>query len=454
MTLANLILWIALLINLSLLITIFFNKQQKHKKQVFLLVSLITLWEIIELVNVFWLRNTDYLLLGARFGLLPNLFIAPAFLWLVFSLCESCHLVKKWIKIAVWLPAVLMLPFLFTKYNISSVTVTDTGFVFQQEILYWFFLLYFLGIISWALIFLIRTSKNLNIIIKKQVAYIFFGTAVTAIMGIVFSVILPLFDVKSLFYLGVDSSVFFTIILVYALSRERFLDLKLFFYQKLLDLVALFIVLLIYYFVFWLLLNFINIDFTQFTEQILFVIFVGLSSPWLYQALYRLLDILFFNPDQNFSQAIENVADILRTNRDLNILFSQLAKELGQVMAYEEFFVYLAKRNDSDVFHQVFPVGERLLHAKDDQLLQFFATHSQMLSQAEVEYQNTDKYLSSALKKQKIDLALPVFYNQQLLGVLLIDNGGKLLSRQQLQFMKDINKYLDIAVGSLLLANK
>jgi hypothetical protein len=454
MTLANLILWIALLINLSLLLTIVFNKQQRHKKQVFLLVSLITLWEIIELLNVFWLRNTDYLLLGARFGLLPNLFIAPAFLWLVFSLCESCHLVKKWIKIAVWSPAVLMLPFLFTNYNISSVTVTETGFVFQQEILYWFFLVYFLGILSWALIFLIRTSKNLNLIIKKQVAYIFFGTAITASMGIVFSVILPLFDIKSLFYLGVDSSVFFTITLVYALSHERFLDLRLFFYQKLLDLVALFIVLLIYYFIFWLLLNFINIDFTQFTEQILFVVFVGLSSPWLYQALYRLLDILFFNPDQNFNQTVENVADILRSNRDLNILFSKLAKELAEVIGYEEIFIYLAKHNNSEIFHQVFPVGERLLHLKDDQLLQFLASHSQMVYQAEVEYQNTDHYLSSALKKQQIDLALPIFYNQQLLGVLVIDNGHKLLSKQQLQFMADINKYLDIAVGSLLLANK
>lgn len=454
MTLANLILWIALLINLSLLITIVLNKQQKHKKQVFLLVSLITLWEIIELVNVFWLKNTEYLLLGARFGLLPNLFIAPAFLWLVFSLCDRCQMVSKSIKMLVWAVPVVMLPFLFTNYNISSVTVTDSGFIFQQEILYWYFLLYFLGIIGFALVFLARMTKRVNLIVKKQIFYIFFGTAITALLGILFSVILPLFDIKNLFYIGVDSSVFFTIILVYALSHDRFFDLRLSFYQTLLDMGALFAVLFVYYVIFWLILKFIQVDFQDIGEQVLFVLFVGLTSPWLYKAFARLINLLFFNPNQNFFQTTNNIADILRSSRDLNVLFSQLAKEIGQVINYQEIFIYLAKHNDNDVFHQVFPVGERILSLNDDQLLQFLVTSNKMVHQAEIDYHNEDKYLTAALQKQQIDLALPIFYNKKLLGVVMINYGQKLLSHQQLEFLQGINKYLDIAVGSLLLANK
>jgi len=37
------------------------------------------------------------------------------------------------------------------------------------------------------------------------------------------------------------------------------------------------------------------------------------------------------------------------------------------------------------------------------------------------------------------------------LGALLIDNKNKLLSVQQLEFLEGVNKYLDIAIGSLLL---
>jgi len=50
-----------------------------------------------------------------------------------------------------------------------------------------------------------------------------------------------------------------------------------------------------------------------------------------------------------------------------------------------------------------------------------------------------------------VDTALPIFYNKQLLGLLMIDNDNKLFSIQELNFLKDLNKYLDIAVGSLLL---
>jgi len=159
MTLANLILICAWVFNLILVAFVAFNKQQKHRLPILLLIVLVTLWQSIELINVFFLRFTDYLLLGARFGLLPNLFIAPAFLWLVFSLCDRCSTVKRGIKFLVWLPAMIMVPFLFTNYNISSVTVTENGFIFQQEILYWYFLVYFLLVIGFALTFLIKIRK-------------------------------------------------------------------------------------------------------------------------------------------------------------------------------------------------------------------------------------------------------------------------------------------------------
>lgn len=454
MTLANLILWIALLVNISLLVIVIFNKQQKHQKPILLLLSLITSWEIIELINIFWLRHTDYLLVGARFGLLPNLFLAPAFLWLVFSLCESCQSVKKTWKILVWLPAVIMTPFLFSNYNISTVTLTDTGFVFQQGILYVYFLIYFLLIIIFALYFLLRTRKHVNLIIKKQIDYIFFGTAVTALTGVLFSVVLPLLNIKSLFYIGVDSSVLFTMVLVYALSHDRFLDLRLAFFKGILDLLNLFIILAIYYLLFLLLSHLINVDLQNVVNQILFIIFVGLTSPWLYRFFYRLINLFFFNPNQNIQQAQNNIVETLRSTRDVNVLFSKLAKEISSVINYREFFVYLAKHNNPEVFHQVFPVGERLLNIKDSQLLQFLANKNKLIHSAEVEYWSDDKYLSASLQKQQIDLAVPIFYNQQLLGVLVINDGQKLLSSQQLSFMNNINKYLDIAIGSLLLANK
>ncbi|MDP2784421.1 MAG: GAF domain-containing protein, partial [Sulfurimicrobium sp.] len=66
-------------------------------------------------------------------------------------------------------------------------------------------------------------------------------------------------------------------------------------------------------------------------------------------------------------------------------------------------------------------------------------------------YFKTDKELYRELGDQQIDIALPIFYNRQLLGALVIDNNQKVLSVQQIDFLAQVSKYLDIAVGSLLL---
>ena len=118
---------------------------------------------------------------------------------------------------------------------------------------------------------------------------------------------------------------------------------------------------------------------------------------------------------------------------------------------YKEIFVYLSKKKETSVFYQVFPVGERLLNKSDSDLIQYLSKKKRMANQAELEYFFNDKMLVQEMKDMNIDVALPIFYNKQLLGVLMINNDGELLSIQELNFLKELNKYLDIAVGSLLL---
>jgi hypothetical protein len=454
MTLANLVLWLTVIINVALLLFIVFSKVQKQRKPVFLLVTLIAIWQIIELVNVGWLRHTDWLLTSARFGLLPNLFLAPAFIWLVFSLFDKWKNLSIGQKFLWWLPALIMTPFLFTDYNIPSVTLTENGFVFEQGIMYIIFLVYFVAMLGYGLYLLFTQRSQANLIVKRQIDYIFVGTALTALSGLLFSIVLPLLGANEWFYLGVDGSVFFTIILVYALSRHRFWGLRLGLYKIVIDLSVLFVTLLVFYIIFWSLANLVAVDFSQPKAQIFFVLFIGLVSPWLYKALYRLFNLFLINPVREIVNATNNIAEILRSSRDLNLLFSQLAKEVHKVVDYQEMFVYLAKHNHADIFHQVFPVGERLLTMNDSQLLQFLVAKGQMANQAEIEHLHRDKYLAKAMLKKEVDIALPIFYNQQLLGVVLLNNNKKLLNNQQLQFLQQINKYLDIAIGSLLLANK
>ncbi len=135
----------------------------------------------------------------------------------------------------------------------------------------------------------------------------------------------------------------------------------------------------------------------------------------------------------------------------MDILLSRLSKEINKVIDYKELFIYLSKKKDLDTFYQVFPMGERLLNKADSELIKYLAQKKTMANRAEIEYFFVDKMLMTEMETMHTDIALPIFYNKQLLGILMIDNDTKLLSIQQLQFLKELNKYLDIAVGSLLL---
>jgi len=221
-----------------------------------------------------------------------------------------------------------------------------------------------------------------------------------------------------------------------------------------LDAIAFFSTLFVFYFLFLLLLRFVKIDFMVLSNQLAFVLLIGFSSPLVYQAIYKFLNYFGFNPQQKIELSVIAVADVLRSGTDLNILFSRLTKVIAQVIDYQDMFVYLAKHNNPEVFHQVYPVGERILALNDSQLLQFLVNHPAGANKAEIQYLQTDRYLAEAMDKQKIDFALPIFYNQQLLGLVMIDAKQRFLSAQQLQFLSKIKDYLDIAIGSFLLANK
>jgi transcriptional regulator with GAF, ATPase, and Fis domain len=135
----------------------------------------------------------------------------------------------------------------------------------------------------------------------------------------------------------------------------------------------------------------------------------------------------------------------------LDVLLSRLSKEINKVVDYKEIFIYLSKKKDLNVFYQVFPVGERLINKADSDLIKYLADKKKIANRAEIDYFFIDKMLITEMNDMGVDIALPIFYNKQLLGILMIDNDRRLLSIQQLDFLKELNKYLDIAVGSLLL---
>lgn len=451
MLLSSFLLLLVALINLALLIFILAQKNRPRRWPIFTMVALLFIWQLSELANIFLFLDSPYLLTAVRFGLLPTLYLAPAWLWLVWSLFDRWSKQKQFKKWLWYLPAIILSPLVFTDYNLSQVIVDRGELSYVPGPLYLVFAIYFVYLMAYGLYYLIRHRKNAQAIVKRQIDYIFIATALVALSAILLNIILPLLGFSHLYYVGVNVSIFFTTIVTYALFHERFYDLRMSSYRTVADLWRLFITGAIFYLFYMLLQEVVAVDFEQGLNLIVALVMFGLLAPLVFEGVSRALDYLIINPAWDYTQALENIVQILRSSRDLNYLLNNLTKEISHIIDYNDIYLYLSKRHQPDIFYQVFPIGERLLDLNKTKWLQELAKNQGMRPTAELVYWQQDAILAQELVEAHIDIALPVFYNQQLLGVLLIDNKAKLLSVQQLEFLVEVNKYLDIAIGSLLL---
>lgn len=450
MTLDTLILLVVWLVNLGLLFFILFNKNKKRRWPIFWMVFLLWLWQSSELINILFLLRQSFLVWGVRIGLLPTLYVAPTFVWLAYSLVDRwTH--QALVKHLFFLPAYLMSPFVFTSYNVESIVVSHSAVSYVPGPIYFYFAFYFLGLMSWGLVVLVRNRNRYDQIAKKQIDYILMATALTALLALIFIFVLPLAGITSFYYLGVNSSVIFTAIVTYALFRQRFWDLKISFYKTLVNMLRLLLTGLVYSLLYLVLWGPIGVDFSHSINVIIFLLFFGLTAPIFFSIASLAAKFFVWHPAEKIKETENNIAEILRSSRDLNRLLSSLAKEVSRVVDYQEIFIYLSKKGIPQVFHQVFPVGERTLNLESDLILQAVEKGHNLLHAPEIHYSGQYDALFQACLDHHIDVAFPIYYNQQLLGVVMIDNKQKLLSIQQLNFLAEVNKYLDIAVGSLLL---
>ena len=452
MSLATLTLFLVFIINIALLFYILFQPKSSRRWPIFTMILLIIVWQFSEILNlIVFSKDQTALVLGVQFGLLPTLYLAPAFLWLVFSLFDKWVKIKKSRKIAIWLPAFLMSPFVFSQHNASNIFIADGQVYYDAGNIYWFFAIYFSILMTYGFYILFKNRQKAERIVKRQIEYIFVGTLLAAFGALLFSILLPVFGVNSLYYIGANSVIFFTYFTVLGLFRYRFHELSASFFRTLSDLLGLFITGFVFFTFYWILNDLVFIDFSKGKNVFCFLLFLGVLAPLLFRSLHKVALYFIPNPSQQLKSIEDNIADILRSSRDLDILFSRLARKVNKVISYKEIFIYLAKRKNPDLFYQIFPVGERQLDKNESLMLQNLSEKRQLIDLAEIEYFKTDLNLHQELLTRQVDIALPIFYNRQLLGVVLIDNCQKVLSVEQLEFLGQVSKYLDIAVGSLLL---
>lgn len=129
--------------------------------------------------------------------------------------------------VILFLPILLSLPFVWTRYNIVEVTKEEWGTNFVPGPLYTVLLLYIVAVFAFAareLYLKWRQAKEAET--RAQILFLFLGFGTMFLFGMIANLILPLLGDARASTIGPASTIFFVIFTAYAIVKHHLLDVK------------------------------------------------------------------------------------------------------------------------------------------------------------------------------------------------------------------------------------
>lgn len=341
-SIASIVLLITFLINLGTAVFIFIKSTNKKQKYIFgSITALIAVWNLISLFTFIFLDKKQ-IMFWTEAAIFPVIFI-PSLILLYSFVFPFEKKIKAWQIFLIFLPTIIEIPFIFTKYNIKGYIGEPAGDNFIVGPLYIFFSIHCCIYIFWAVIKLFKNRKKTDSnILKSQITYILFGIIISVVMGILTNAILPLFAISFYSLSGDIFSISFGICTAYAITRYRFMDIKVVIKKGIIFFLFLIIVLAICLGVavglYFLLKNYLQIE-----EQVALMICVALLIiilPALQKHLKKQLDKYIKQEFIDLSVQDKEFANSLSQAHELDdLIFKVLGFIKGKIKAQNIYFL-------------------------------------------------------------------------------------------------------------------
>jgi signal transduction histidine kinase len=202
-------------------------KKKTYSIKFFLLLLIsVGIW----IISDFFADNSKTTLSGmfwSRFALVGPILVGSFFLNFsrVFPNKES-NFSKKFLIIS-FVPAVLLLFFVPTKFNIESVTVSPKGLTdWKPGYLYAVFNLFLFFTLGFGIVKLFITYRHSTGISRSQILLLIFGFSGSISIAVLSMVILPLFGLTSISILGPFATILFLSSIAYSLVKHRLFGIK------------------------------------------------------------------------------------------------------------------------------------------------------------------------------------------------------------------------------------
>jgi len=232
----GLILMVAFAINLGLGVFVCFNNRRDENHRAFsLLLFSISLWTLFSLL---YLRTSapEWMLFWRRLTPAAASFIAASFLYLSLIFPRRDKPLALIYKLVIFVPAICFSALaLLTPLMVRGIIITDQAVLFLGKPIfgpaYYLFALYFAFFFVAAMAHLVFKYRQLTGREKLQIFYVLFGTGLAGLIGMVFSLVLPIFGLARFFTLGPAFTLIMIGFVTYAITKLRLLDIDDFFSQ-------------------------------------------------------------------------------------------------------------------------------------------------------------------------------------------------------------------------------
>ncbi|MFC1598110.1 histidine kinase N-terminal 7TM domain-containing protein [Patescibacteria group bacterium] len=361
---------------------------------------------------------------------------------------------KKFVIILVLLAVIISLiaisPFLFTGlYYVNGIPHPNIGVGMMV------YAPYTVLINITALIILIRSLRDRNLLKRSQSQFIVLGLVLTMSI-IIFSHFFAVNILKTSEYIpiGMISTLLFVSFSSYAMTRYRFLDVKVTFKKSIVygGSIALFasiyaLVLFSAYYVFKLQ----SIDVSPLIWFLLAVFIFILIFEFFRKRIKNFLDGIFFREEIDFTKFVSDSKMELNSTHELESFVIKLAGCIQESIAAPVTNIYI-RQSHLKRYKSFFPQNSRHYIAFSDSAADDFDKHRGIKLFYEVQEQNIGKAIQKVMRKNRAQIYMTVGTEKELLAIILIGEhkNRRAFTKKDLEGLEEFQEIARSALPNLL----
>ena len=438
--------FIAVLLNLMLGITVLTRAKTRAQRQFGYLIFSFVVWVFVNFIYFFY-KWFPAVPMSYSVGICVGLGI---FFWVTSFIKVP---LRSWVKWPLIIASLTLAVLAFvTKWIIGKPTNFDGSlYNYSTGPLFYVFAVFITTVLFVAVVLLLRAYKKSRGLDRLRMTYVVLGFIVPLIFIIVFDFVLPIFGV--LWTAGFDSlvSLIFAGFISYAILRHRFFDIRIVIRKGLIQFFTFVVLFAIYAYALLLVQRSTSSTFTlsSNTSLLVTIFIIGLTIEPLRKGIYKFIDGIVANREKDRQEALKRMQLMTASTMQFQALVGRTQQELGKTFGVPVDFL-LAERRVRALTQ--FPTGQMKVLLED--VVGQRIAGGRVLIADELPYriengETSLKVVHEWMLANDVSAIVPIGAGEDMVGAFLFRGMGKVVyTADMVRFMKDFQEQSTFAFAS------